>query len=86
MSENDISAGAFRRAFTLNFERNVAFPKEIIAFMVSEATATYVASREGKGSRARIFEVDFLTKTLAGYSFFEIRFSDVGENTTIIML
>ena len=34
--------------------------------MLSEAKVTSVASREGKGSRARIFEVDSLTKTLAG--------------------
>ena len=42
--------------------------------------------REGKGSRARIFEVASLTKTLAGKPFFDIRFSDLVENTTILVL
>ena len=39
-SENNICAGAFRCAFAINFERNVAFLKDIIAFMVSEAKVT----------------------------------------------
>ena len=65
-SENNICAGAFHCAFTVKFERHVAFPIEIIAFMLSEATGTYVEPREGKGSRALFFEVDSVTKTLAG--------------------
>ena len=39
-SENNISAGAFECAFTIYFERNVAFPNEIICFMLSEAKVT----------------------------------------------
>ena len=39
-SENNICAGAVDCAFTIYFERNVAFPYEIIAFMISEATVT----------------------------------------------
>ena len=70
----------------MKFERNVVFPIEIIAFTLSEATVTSVEPREGKGSRASSFEVDSVTKTLAGYSFFAIRFSDLVENTTIIVL
>ena len=68
-SENNVSAGAFERSVTVKFQRNVAFPKEIIAFMLSEATVTSVASREGKGSRASSFEVHSVTKTLAGKTF-----------------
>ena len=54
-SENNICAGAFHCAFTVYFERNVAFHNDIIAFMPSEATVTQVKPREGKGSRALIF-------------------------------
>ena len=50
----------------MKFERNVAFLIEIIAFMLSEGTVTSVASREGEGSRALVFQTDSLTKTLPG--------------------
>ena len=39
-SENNICAGAFRCAFTIYFERNVAFHIEIIGFMLSETKVT----------------------------------------------
>ena len=53
--ENNVSAGAFQGCFTVKFERNVAFPMVRIAFMLSDATGTSVASREGEGSRALVF-------------------------------
>ena len=53
--ENDICVGAFESCFTMKFERNVAFPMVRIAFMLSDATGTSVASREGEGSRALVF-------------------------------
>ena len=37
---SSFSAGAFRCSFTANFERNVAFPNEIIASMRSESKVT----------------------------------------------
>ena len=66
LSENNICAGAFRCAFTMKFERNVAFQMEIIDFMISEATATSVASREGKGAAPSSCIQSSVTKTLAG--------------------
>ena len=50
----------------MKFERNVVFLIAIIAFTVSERTVTSVASREGEGSRALLFQTDSVTKTLAG--------------------
>ena len=85
-SEKNICAGAFHCAFTIDFETHVAFPNEIIAFMLSEATVTEVASREGKGAAPSSCSQSSVTKTLAGKAFCEIRFSDVVENTTIIVL
>ena len=64
--ENNVSAGAFQCCFTVKFERNVAFPMVRIAFMLSDATGTCVASREGEGSRALVSSNDSVTKTLAG--------------------
>ena len=55
LSEKDSCAGAFEGSFTLKLERNVAFPMVRIAFMLSDATGTSVASREGEGSRALLF-------------------------------
>ena len=52
--ENNVSAGAFQGCFTVQFERNVAFPMVRIAFMLSDARGTSVASREGEGSRALV--------------------------------
>ena len=52
--ENGICAGAFEGSFTVKFERHVAFPMVRIAFMLSDATGTFVASREGEGSRALV--------------------------------
>ena len=37
---SSFTAGAFRCSFTVNFENNVAFPKDIIAFVLSEAKLT----------------------------------------------
>ena len=65
-SENNICAGAFHCAFTMKFERNGAFRIEIIAFMLSEATMTEVASREGKGAAPSSCTQSSVTKTLAG--------------------
>ena len=65
-SENNVSGGAFQGCFTMKFERNVAFAIVRIAFMVSRATRTSVASREGEGSRALVFSKDYVSKTLAG--------------------
>ena len=53
--ENDSCAGAFESSFTMKFERNVAFPIVRIAFLASYARGTFVASREGEGSRALVF-------------------------------
>ena len=39
-SENNIYAGAFHCAFTVDVEGNVAVPEEIIAFMRSEGKVT----------------------------------------------
>ena len=39
-SESNVCAGAFHCAVTMKFGRNVAFPIEIIAFMLSEAKVT----------------------------------------------
>ena len=50
----------------MKVERNVDFVIEIIAFMLSDARGTFVASREGEGSRALVFSNDSVTKTLAG--------------------
>ena len=58
----------------MKFERNVDFLLEIIAFMLSDARGTSVASREGARSRALVFSNDFVSKTLAGEAFFAIRF------------
>ena len=56
LKENDTSAGAFRRAFAMKSERQVAFPEERIGFMLSEGKVTRVAPREGKWSRAQSSE------------------------------
>ena len=61
-----MSAGAFRCCFTVKVERNVYFVIEIIAFTLSDARGTSVASREGARSRALVFSNDSVTKTLAG--------------------
>ena len=53
--ENNVSAGAFECCFAVKFDRNVAFPKARIGFMLSDARVTSVASREGEGSRALVF-------------------------------
>ena len=53
-SENEISAGAFQGCFAVKFERHVAFLIVRIAVMLSDATGTFVASREGEGSRALV--------------------------------
>ena len=53
--ENGICAGAFEGYFTMKFERNIAFPLVSIAFLASDARGTFVASREGEGSRALVF-------------------------------
>ena len=45
-SENTISAGAFRCAFTVKFQRNVAFPMEIIAFVRSGDKMSQARLRE----------------------------------------
>ena len=50
----------------MKFERNVAFLNEIIDFMLSQGTVTSVASREGEGSLALMFQTDSVTKTLPG--------------------
>ena len=50
----------------MNVEINVDFLMEIIAFMLSDARGTSVASREGEGSRALLFQTDSVSKTLAG--------------------
>ena len=50
----------------MKVERNVDFLMEIIAFMVSDARGTSVASREGARSRALVFSNDSVSKTLAG--------------------
>ena len=64
--EKNVSGGAFQGCFTMKFERNVAFPMVGIAFMLSDATGTCVASREGEGSRALVSQNDSDTKTLPG--------------------
>ena len=66
LSENDVSGGAFRGCFTVKFERNVDFLIEIIAFMLSDARGTFVATREGARSRALVCSNDSVSKTLAG--------------------
>ena len=53
--ENGICAGAFEGSFAVKFERHVAFPMVRIAFLASDAGGTFVASREGEGSRALVF-------------------------------
>ena len=50
----------------MNVERNVDFLTEPIAFVVSDARGTSVASRGGEGSRAIEFSNDSVSKTLAG--------------------
>ena len=50
----------------MKVERNVDFLMEIIAFTLSDARGTSVASREGEGSRALVFSNDSVSKTLAG--------------------
>ena len=50
----------------MKFERNVDFLMEIIAFMLSAARGTSVATREGARSRALVFSNDSVSKTLAG--------------------
>ena len=50
----------------MKVERNVVFIKEILAFMLSDARGTSVASRGGAGSRAPVFSNDTVSKTLAG--------------------
>ena len=50
----------------MKFERNVAFPMVRIGSMLGDARESFVASREGEGSRALVFENDSGTKTLAG--------------------
>ena len=42
-SESNVCAGAFRGCFTLKCNRTVAFPMVRIAFMLSDATGTFVA-------------------------------------------
>ena len=58
----------------MKFKRQVAFPMVRIAFMLSDARGTSVASREGEGSRALVFSNDSVSKTLAGSTFLAIRF------------
>ena len=50
----------------MKFERNLNFLIEIIAFVLSDARGTFLASREGARSRALVFSNDSGTKTLAG--------------------
>ena len=50
----------------MKVERNVDFLIEIIAFTLSYARGTSVASREGARSRALVFSNDSVSKTLAG--------------------
>ena len=50
----------------MKFERHVAFPMVIIAFMLSEARGLQMVAREGEGSRALVFSNDSVSKTLAG--------------------
>ena len=64
----------------MKFERNVAFSMVRIAFMLSDATGTSVASREGEGSRALLFENEFVSKTLPGYAFLASRVFELFEN------
>ena len=64
--ENASCAGAFGGSFAMKSERNVAFPVVRIASMPGEARESFVAWREGEGSRALVFENDSGTKTLAG--------------------
>ena len=64
--ENNVDAGAVQCCVTVKFEINVAFLMEIIAFMLSDARGTSVATREGARSRAIVLSIDSVTKTLAG--------------------
>ena len=66
----------------MKFERHVDFLMEIIAFMLSDARGTSLASREGTSSRALVFSNDSVSKTLAGHGFFAIRFMDIREFTS----
>jgi len=47
-------------------DKHVDFLIEIIAFVLSGARGTSVASRQGARSRALVFSNDSVTKTLAG--------------------
>ena len=42
-SESDVSAGAFRGRFAVQYDRNVAFPVVRVAFVMSEAAGVSVA-------------------------------------------
>ena len=42
-SESDVSAGAFRGRFAVQYDRNVAFPVVRVAFVLSEAAGFSVA-------------------------------------------
>ena len=64
----------------MKFERNVAFPMVRIAFTLSDARGTSVASREGARNRALVFSNYSVSKTLAGSAFFAIRFFEISEH------
>ena len=66
----------------MKVERNVDFLIKIIAFTLSDARGTSVASREGARSRALVFSNDSVSKTIAGQGFFAIRFMDRREFTS----
>ena len=53
-----------------------------VAFTLSDARRLSEAAREVARSRALVFSDDFLSKTLAGYTFFAIRFMDRREFTS----
>ena len=50
----------------ISLKETLLSPRARIAFMLSDATGTSVASREWEGSRALLFENEFVSKTLPG--------------------